>query len=494
MQWASAAQDWYISSSVSIRLNNYSNYTSATVVRIMAQTPPHRGHGTGPLLSLNQIFARAAIGDFSVSADIPKDDEEFTELYVGARTMLTILREKSEALTQAREELKAATKRNDQLTRELIQDRSSMRLSQSRRQAILASIGEGLIIINQRGLITMINDKAQAILNVTAAQVIGKTMTRVFTLRDSHDTILPPKQHPVQQVLSQGSKFTNRDPYYFHRADKTKFPIAFTLTPLMENAKIAGAIFLFRDISREKKVDDAKNEFISLASHQLRTPLTAIQWYMERLLRGRAGQLTAKQKEYIHEVYQASRRMTALVQSLLNVSRLELGTYTLEEKITNVTDVAHAVVKEFLPSIIARGQQVTERYANDMPLLTMDPQVLYIALQNLVGNAVKYTPIGGKIYVKIALQSKSLGAAPDHLIVSVVDNGFGIPKAAQPEIFKKLFRADNIKELDTDGNGLGLYITKSILAVANGKIWFESKEGKGSSFYVLLPLTKSLLK
>lgn len=444
------------------------------------------------LRALNEVFAQASVGDFSENIVIPEDDDTFTELYVGVQIMLDVIREKIEAFETIKQQLEGEIGTKNQLLAELREERNNLRQYQSKHEAILSSIGEGMIVTNSRGRIIMINDAATQMLELRADQVVGKTMTRVFILCDAHDQIVPPKAQPMYQALTAGVKISNSDTYYYQRSNSTRFPVAFTATPLLEDQKITGAIFLFRDVSREKEIDDAKNEFISLASHQLRTPLTVIQWYMERLLQGRAGQLSPKQAKYVHEVYQASRRMAALVQSLLNVSRLELGTYTLDEKMIDIAETAHTVVKEFLPSVIQRGQQLVERYAEDLPLIIIDPKVVYMVLQNLIGNAIKYTSLGGTITVKIALQSKSLGAKPDHIIISITDTGLGIPSAQQTEIFKKLFRADNVKELDTDGNGLGLYITKSMLDVAGGKVWFESKEGKGSSFYVLLPLTKSV--
>lgn len=443
------------------------------------------------LKSLNSIFARASVGDFSENVALPQTDDELMEFYVGVQVMLDVIREKIEASSLIKQQLEGEIATKNHLVQELRTERNNLRQYHSRNEAILSSIGEGLIVTNRQGRITMINEAAQQMLGITAAAVLGKTVTRVISLHDEHNRAIPAKQRPISQVLTSGIIISNMDTYYYQRADKTSLPISFTTTPLMEDKKVTGAVILFRDVSREKEVDDAKNEFISLASHQLRTPLTVIEWYMERLQQGGAGELTPKQMKYVQEVYAASRRMATLVQSLLNVSRLELGTFALEEKMINVIQLAHTVVMEFGPSITERGQKLTERYARDIPQLCVDPKVLYVVLQNLIANAVKYTPPGGKISVKIALQSKTQRARPDHLIVSVVDNGLGIPVSQQAEIFKKLFRADNIKELDTDGNGLGLYITKSILDVAGGQIWFESKEGKGSSFYVLLPLTRS---
>lgn len=447
------------------------------------------------LKSLNDIFARSSVGDFSQNVAMPAHDDELTELYVGVQIMLDVIREKIAAFELIKKQLEREVAAKNRLVKKLRDEQSNLRASQSKDEAILSSIGEGIVVTNQRGLIIKINNAAQQMLGMSADQVVGKTFGRVIIMSDAQGQPVTTAARPIYQALHAGRKVTNTETLYYQRADKSRFPVVITATPLRERQTITGAILVFRDVSREKKIDQAKNEFVSLASHQLRTPLTVIHWYMEQLLQAKIGPLNTKQRQYTQEVFLASKRMAALVQALLNVSRLELGAFAVTPELVDINQIAHSVVKEYMPQSLELGVDIVERYAPHMPKVIIDPKVLYIVLQNLIGNAVKYTPAGGKIIVKIALQrgGKAARQEPTNLVLSVADNGLGIPPAQQSEIFKKLFRADNVKELFTDGNGLGLYITKSILEVAGGEIWFESKEGKGSTFFVLLPFHRPRL-
>lgn len=230
-------------------------------------------------------------------------------------------------------------------------------------------------------------------------------------------------------------------------------------------------------------VDKAKTEFVSLASHQLRTPLSAINWYTEMLLAGDAGKITDDQRGFLDQIAQSNKRMVALVSSLLNVSRIDLGTFAVDPVPTNFTQVADSVLSELAPQIGEKKLIINKNYDPQLPLIPADPKLLRIILQNLLSNAVKYTAEGS-----ITLTIKQL-VKEQRVLMSVADTGFGIPAEAQAKIFSKLYRADNARARDADGNGLGLYIVKSIVEQSDGKVWFVSKENQGTTFYVTLPLS-----
>jgi signal transduction histidine kinase len=185
--------------------------------------------------------------------------------------------------------------------------------------------------------------------------------------------------------------------------------------------------------------------------------------------------------------------MVELVNTLLNVSRLELGTFKVEPKQTDVIALAQDTIKEQKLEIEQKKLVVTDNFGKDVPTLLTDPKLLYMVFQNLLSNAVDYTPDGGKIEFVISFDSNK-----KTIMIKMSDTGYGIPKNQQDQIFKKLFRADNIREKKTNGTGLGLYIVKSIVENSGGKIWFESPgkaalggespENPGTTFYVTLPL------
>lgn len=266
-----------------------------------------------------------------------------------------------------------------------------------------------------------------------------------------------------------------------------------TISPVVNNkGDVEFFVGIERDITKEKQIDQAKTEFVSLASHQLRTPLSSINWYAEMLLAGDAGNLNDEQKQYLDEIYQGNQRMVALVNALLNVSRLELGTFMVEPEPTNVKEVAESVVNELKPMIEKKKLVVTSSLSDDLPIIQADPKLLRIVIQNFMSNAVKYTSENGKVNLSVALEKKGATVhkkkiAADHILITVADTGYGIPQHQQDRLFTKLFRADNVKEKDTEGTGLGMYIAKQIIDHADGMVWFESEEDKGTTFYIAIP-------
>lgn len=235
------------------------------------------------------------------------------------------------------------------------------------------------------------------------------------------------------------------------------------------------------DVTHEMEVDKAKTEFVSLASHQLRTPLSAIGWFSQMLISGDAGELNSEQAIFVKQIEESNQRMVKLVDSLLDVSRIDLGTFAIDPEMVVLREIADNVIHENEQKVIEKNQLVNKIYKNDVPEIMADPHLTYIIFQNLISNAIKYTGNNGKIVVSIEKEK-------DNVHISVSDTGCGIPKSQQNHIFEKLFRADNVREMETDGTGLGLYIIKSITEAVSGKIWFDSKEGKGTTFHVTLPL------
>lgn len=237
-----------------------------------------------------------------------------------------------------------------------------------------------------------------------------------------------------------------------------------------------------RDITFEKEVDRVKTEFVSLASHQLRSPLTAIGWFSELLLNEKNGKLTKRQKEYIHEVREGNKRMIDLVNALLNTSRLDLGSFVIDPVPTDFVVLSKDVLKEMQNEIKQKKLHVNETYQKNLPSINADEKLMRMIFQNLISNAIKYTPEKGQLDV-------SMNVEGDAIRIMVKDTGFGIPKAQQQRIFSRLYRAENVVQKNIEGTGLGLYIVKSILDQSGGKIWFESEQDHGSTFFVELPLT-----
>lgn len=348
-------------------------------------------------------------------------------------------------------------------------------------EAILENIGEGIIATDDKGITLYINKAAEEMLGWKNEEIVGKQYITMVHMLDKNKHIIPEEKRPVHQLL-QGRKMVLNDCYYVRR-NETSFPVSFVGTPIRAADKVIGMVVVFRDITEEKEVDRAKTEFVTLASHQLRTPISAISWFTEMLLAGDTGPLNEEQKEQLEQIYKSNQRMAALVNALLNVSRLELGQFPVSPQLANLIELSHTILLKELKDLgNSKELIVNEFYEPALPLLQLDINITRLILQNLFSNAIKYTPKKGTITIRIEKKD------PDVLIM-VQDTGYGIPKYQQGKIFTKLFRADNIKAIDTDGTGLGLYIVKSTLDAIGGRITVHSEETKGTTFYVTIPLS-----
>lgn len=348
-------------------------------------------------------------------------------------------------------------------------------------KAILYGIADGVFAVDKDLKITMFNQGASDISGYSAKEAIGKKYDQV--LKFSNEKTGKPESQFIEETISKGE--INKMPNYtvLTCKDHEQVPVADSSAPLKnQDGNVIGCVVVFTDVTRERAVDKAKSEFVSLASHQLKTPLSTINWYVEMILDGDAGKLNKGQEEFVREVYKSNQRMVGLVNALLNVSRIELGTLSVDPKPTNLVDLAKDVVDELEPRIHQKKQHLLINCEKDLPRVNVDPKLMRIVFQNLLSNAVKYTSDKGKIDLSLTKDNSNL-------LFKVKDSGYGIPRGQQSHIFTKLFRADNIKEKETDGTGLGLYIVKSIIDEYGGRIWFESVENKGTTFNVTVPLT-----
>lgn len=385
-------------------------------------------------------------------------------------------------MARQNERLEETQKIAFKLVKDVGKAKAEIEQEQAKDEALLSSIGEGIIATDRVGKIIKVNSFAMELLGLSGrSKLEGKSVFTVVPLQDEAGKDILLKQHPINRALSQGKKVVTLD-YYIVRKDGSRFPVAATITPIDFGKVVIGTITVFRDITLEKEVNRAKTEFVSLASHQLRTPLSAITWYGEMLLDEEVGKINDKQRQYLEALYASTQRMVELVQAFLNVSRIELGTFAIEPEPTDLGKIVENVIGELQKHIQDKSLKIAKNYDPHLPLLNLAPNLMTIIFQNLISNAVKYTAEGGTIGLDIKCQKSDI-------LVSVSDTGYGIPKHEQGKIFGKLFRADNVREKVPDGNGLGLYIVKAIVEQSGGKIWFESEENKGTTFYITLPLS-----
>lgn len=232
-----------------------------------------------------------------------------------------------------------------------------------------------------------------------------------------------------------------------------------------------------------KALDEAKDEFISMASHQLRTPLTSVKGYVSMVMEGDAGKITPQQRQLLNQAFTSSQRMVYLIADLLNVSRLKTGKFLIEAAPTQLADVVETELQQVLETAKVHNLELTYDKPANFPVLNLDETKTRQVIMNFVDNAIYYTPSGGHIKVELTADDKTAS-------YKVIDDGLGVPKAEQPHLFTKFYRAENAKKARPDGTGLGLFMAQKVIIAQGGAIIFQSEEGKGSTFGFSFPLDK----
>ena len=367
---------------------------------------------------------------------------------------------------------------------------SSSQLAKERDQieAIIEHLDVGVVEYDDNFTITLINPKAEELLKIKKEEVFNKSINSEFM-----------KGNPAAQSLA-------RVLYPSLAPDIKKIPVKEGESPMVE-LKIEGLHDLYlqivtmrifdhpsktyrylkilRDISREEAIARSKSEFISVAAHQLRTPLSAIKWVFKMLIEGDAGPVSAEQKEYLQKGYDSNERIIELVGDMLDVARIEEGRFGFEFYYVDISDVVQKAIDAF--DVKAREKNIKlvfEKPEHSFPPIKIDPARVGLAIQNLIDNALKYTPRNGAIAVKVEV-------VDEYMQITVADNGIGVPKNQMEKLFTKFFRGTNAVKQETDGSGLGLYIVKNIARRHGGDVWVKSEEGKGTTFYLALPLKES---
>lgn len=392
-------------------------------------------------------------------------------------------------ITQRKKAELEATTTREKLNKTLIDlaERTNIIESENARsEAILTSIGEGLIATNESGKIILINRAAQEMLGYTKEEAINQKLFTTILMADKFGKVLSKKNHPTAKVLETGKPITISGEYFYCRKDGRKFPIALTQTPIMLDEKITGSIQVFRDITKEQAIDKAKSEFVSIASHALRTPLGIAKWYLEAINGEKfLNEAPNTFLKYLDEIYKNNERLLILVRNLLSVSRIDQGKLNDTPRNIDLIEFMQTLTKDM--QIAAFKEHVTIRLIikhDSFPHLHIDPIHLREVIENLISNATNYSQSGKTVDV---LLDKKDG----FFLIVVKDNGIGISEEDQKLIFSKFFRGDRAMSTNTEGSGLGLYVVKSYIEKWGGSIAVKSKEGKGSTFTVKLPMKKT---
>lgn len=339
--------------------------------------------------------------------------------------------------------------------------------------ALFLSIGEGAIVTNSEGKVSRVNQAALNILGFEAEDLLGKWYPDTVIAEDENGKQLAYIERPIAEVFFRGRSVFRKLQY--RRKDDTRVSVALTVSPVFLDGKPIGAIEIFRDITEEVRLTKAKDEFISLASHQLRTPATSVKQYIGMLLEGFAGRLTQGQKQLLHTAYQSNERQIRIIDDLLKVAIADAGNITLKKEKVDLVPLVQAVIDEQAAKFATKNQRVSFAYRQPEVHAVVDRNAFRMVLENLIDNAHKYTYPDKKIKVSV---SKN-GSRVD---VKVKDEGTGIHADDFERLFQKFSRLNNPLSIASGGTGLGLYWVRHIIDLHGGAIKVESELEKGTTF------------
>ncbi len=348
--------------------------------------------------------------------------------------------------------------------------------SRTQLERILESISDAVIVVKPNGKVTLFNRAAQKLTGFSEESVVGKRYDKKCIFQDAKSS----RPEPFIENTLRTKKISDISKFAVLKTSRGEKAVSATAAPIMNGGnKLSGAVVIFRDISSEREVDTMKTEFVSLVSHQLRTPLTAIRWGIEEIV---GGERHRDHKAMLKDLYESTLRMIALINDLLNISRIEGGRLQVAPEKIHLVNFIENIIKELQPIIHAKNCAVEFKKKNAFSFsFVFDPILLRQVILNLMSNAVKYSK------KEVCSVSVDILDDAENVTIVVKDNGIGIPEKDQSKIFSKFFRAPNAIKISGDGNGLGLYISKNIIEEFGGKIWFESHENRGTSFFVSLP-------
>lgn len=355
-------------------------------------------------------------------------------------------------------------------------------------ELVLNSINDGVVIIDQNGLVKLANPAAARMTGVPdGSDAVGLSYLSLMKMENGEGMVLTDSQNPLARAVVNNELWESRD-YLLVTPQGTKTPVAITMTPSGKQG--SDRIITFRNIAEELQKEGEQTEFISTASHEMRTPVASIEGYLGLALNPQTATIDDRARQYLTEAHNASAHLGKLFQDLLDVTRLDDNRVRVHLVPAELTSTVKEIADRQINAIndkhldysfgvsddTAGGKLQVEQLAYAM----VDLDFLQEIVNNLVENAVKYTEAGGRIWV-------SVRGDGDDVLINVTDSGVGIPPENLPHVFQKFYRVDNSATREIGGTGLGLYLVKSRVEAMGGRVWAESAFGEGSTFYVALP-------
>ncbi|HLD21263.1 MAG TPA: ATP-binding protein [Patescibacteria group bacterium] len=346
-------------------------------------------------------------------------------------------------------------------------------------RSILNSLEDGIIMLDTQNRILSINPPALTILRLYKDQE-HLVLDKNHFPKPFHQLITAILDQPSSKRLGQEVLIPEGEDNSYIQVDS--IPMYGT------DGKIISWVKVVKDITRERELDEVKSDFISVAAHQLRTPLAGLKWFFQLMIDGDAGKISEEQKKLLIEADEQNKRVIDIINNLLDVSDVEGEHSQYEFKNEDFSAVVEEIIRTSKRDTEQKHIQLDfQKSCPKMPHIMIDKIKLRMALQNLVDNAIKYSSEGSTIFMRTWVKH-------GRLLFSIQDQGMGIPKKEQSKIFSKFFRASNAKAKVSTGSGLGLYIVKKMIQKHRGQVWFESKLGQGTTFFVSLPIPRKYLQ
>jgi len=366
--------------------------------------------------------------------------------------------------------------------RRLGEARLSAEFEKAKTESIIQHLSDGLIMLDRSCRVALVNPRAEEYFGIKERDVLGKDVRS-----EPEDQKFTGFLKVAHWCPTEGSKVTNkifREEFSIYEPTKRILRVQTSTVQDQQNNTI-GYIKVLHDVTREKELDEIKSDFISIASHQLKTPLSTIKWNLEVLGKEHVGKCTEEQKNVLSKALSANEELIEIVRDLLDVSRIEQGKVKPDLTLASLPEIINEIIESHTQLASTKNIELISSLPDHDIKFKFDASSIKIVISNLVDNALKYTPGHGTV-------TASLEYVPDNnpkfAKVSVQDTGVGIPPAEQQKLFSKFYRGTNIAHMDTKGTGLGLYISKNIINLHKGTFDVKSNQGKGSTFSFQLPL------
>ena len=397
---------------------------------------------TKPIKEMQKQAVRIAQGDYSEKVDVQGHDE---------------LSQLAETFNKLSDRIEDA--------------QDTMEAERNRLDSVLTHMTDGVIATDRRGKVITINEMALSLLNTTNEQAIGQSILTLLDLEEEY-TLRKLLETP-EEILINRSKSDSEEDRMTLRSDFAMIR--------RESGFISGLVVVIHDVTEPEKTAEERRQFVSNVSHELRTPLTSVRSYLEALEEG-AWEDKAVAPDFIHVTLGETDRMIRMINDLLNLSRMDSGAQQMDLELVNFNELVDYILDRF--DMMVNSQEKTYRIIREFTerdlWVEIDTDKIMQVIDNIMNNAIKYSPDGGKIEVHLM-------ETHNNVVLSISDEGLGIPKKDLEKVFERFYRVDKARARQQGGTGLGLAISKEVMKAHQGQIWVESVEGKGSTFYISLP-------